>query len=77
MNIANSIIHYEHRTRHCEERSDEAIQEITETNKFLDCFASARNDELGKSQEMRNNPGLRSWIASLQSPLSLYCSPQK
>ena len=35
------------KTHHCEERSDEAIQENVEFAGVLDCFAYARNDEMG------------------------------
>ncbi len=41
--------------RHCEERSDEAIQRLL--HRTLDCFAGARNDD-------RENSNLKSYSAA-------------
>ena len=46
--------------RHCEERSDVAIQRNVKFAGFLDCFTDVRNDEnrvLTQSGAKRGNPG--------------------
>jgi hypothetical protein len=43
-------------SRHCEARSDEAIQLSFVA---LDCFANARNDDVGVIAQLSPNPELR------------------
>ena len=70
---------YERNLRHCEERSDEAIQENAEITKSLDCFANAqrlyvdRAGVLTQSGAKRSNPAL---TASENPGLLRHCVPR-